>query len=46
MTRDTFVVRTDADTGLKYVVKRKDELTVQIQNGTTMLPLGKKTLKG
>ena len=27
MTRDTFVVRTDADTGLKYVVKRKDELT-------------------
>ena len=27
MTKDTFVVRTDADTGLKYVVKRKDELT-------------------
>ena len=94
MTRDTFVVRTDADTGLKYVVKRKDELTknhrgddsesfsgfmpeysrselctvrknmkrycnqdvmhcgkglknsstVQIENGITMLPLGKKLL--
>ena len=27
MTRDTFDIRTDADTGLKYVVKRKDELT-------------------